>query len=428
MIDFRHTLRTPSVSGHILDVFRRGTGACWLWLCVSWSLGYVNWNPDRPAVLFDATGVRVPWPETAWLPVWSPFPGQGLLWLLGPIGLGALWLLAGRPHARPVAGGMLVLGLWVGGADRMTFHYHHYLIVLMLGVVLLLPAGRRDERVSHLDCLPVVGLTLALWGWSAIAKWSSDWPVLWALQLRDFGPPPVDAAVTWLLAALPTGTTIWIGSSLTALAELYVALHLCVPRFTRSARYLAFGLCAGFALVAPLFAISVGVLTWTTGRYVDEAARGAPVRDDRPTPARGAHVRHLLAVAFVAFLLFVPLRAYLSPNHARTHHGYYWAWRQMADLLPGHMRIHTWDPARLAWRDLTDDWLAGHHALPVHFAFSPCEIGWALTWLSEHHPHLVPTDQPLLLSLQSSDPPLAPVPDECAHTLPPHVVQAGSTR
>ena len=419
----RRRLGAPVVPGRLLDVYRRGVGACWLWLCASWGLGYANWNPSRPPVLWQADGVRLPWSsELTWVPVWSPVPGQGLAWLLLPMALAGLLLLAGPWRPRAVAAGLLCLGLWLGAADRLMFHYHRYLILHMTLTLLLLPPVGRGTRVSHLDCLPVTGLAVALWGWSAWAKVSPDWPLLWALQLRDFGPPVVDKAVRWALGTLPAGPTILAGSMLTALAELMVAVYLCRPKYTRAARWLGLLLCAGFFLLAPPFTLSAGVLTWVAGRSVEAGAR-----QSRQTPSgtQPPQWRNLLTAGMLAVHMALPLRAYLAPGHADTHRGYFWAWRQMADIRPGRLLVETYDPAGRAWHDLTPAWHAAHPHMLGHLTMSPCALPWALAWLAMHHPELAPADRPLRLSLPPSDPPEAPVPAPCAADLPAHVRQVG---
>ena len=415
------TLRAPVVPGRLLDVYRRGVGACWLWLAISWGAGYANWNPSRPPVLWQADGVRLPWPGATWVPVWSPIPDLGLAWLLPPMALAGLWLLAAPWQARPAAAVLLFAGLWLLAADRLMFHYHRYLIAHMTLALLLLPPTRRAGRVSHLDCLPVTGLAVIMWGWSAWAKLSPDWPALWMLQLRDFGPPVVDAAISRLFASLPLVPTVLAGALLTTLAELFVAVYLCRPRYTRWARRLGLFLCAGFLLLAPPFTISVGVLTWVASRTVEAGATDFKPSANGP---RNPRLRHLLATAFLALHIALPLRTYLAPGHADTHTGYFWAWRQMADLRPGRLRVETHDPARLAWHDLTPAWHAAHPHMVGHLAMSPCELPWALAWLAMQHPELTPSDQPLRLSLPPSDE--APVPAPCASDLPPHVEQVGT--
>ncbi len=225
-----------------------------------------------------------------------------------PLALGGLWLLAApRRQPRAVAGAILVMALWLGMADRFMFAYHHYLIVHMTAALLLLPRPDSGSRVSQLDCLPITGLAVTLWGWSA-------------------------------------------------LAELFVAYFLLRPAHTGAARRVGLCLCVGFGLLAPAFLIAVGVLTWVASHCVACAGRTAR-RTSSHNPETGQvhthRLRRLLALAFLALHLALPLRTYLMADHAHTHRGYLWAWRQMADHRQGSVRVQTYDPERMAWRDLT---------------------------------------------------------------------------
>lgn len=154
---------------------------------------------------------------------------------------------------RPIAVVLLALGLWLAAADRVLFLFHRYLIMNMTLTLLLLPEPGRDAdgRVWQLDCLPVMGLALAMWWWSAVAKIAWEWPLIWGSQLQNFGPPVVDAAVAWLFDRLSRVLTILIRSILTAVAEIFVAVCLCRLRCTRAARHTGLLLCGGFALLAP---------------------------------------------------------------------------------------------------------------------------------------------------------------------------------
>ena len=421
--DAWRALRAPVIPGRLLDIYRRGIGVCWLLLVVTWGFGYANWNPARPPSLWQADGVRPPWPETAWVPVWHPIPGLGMIWILAPIGLAALLLVLGTRGPRVTAGSLLFLVLWLASTDRFLFHYHRYLLVQMTAALLLLPPTRRDTGVSHLDCLPVTGLAAVMWGWSALAKLSWNWPELWAIQLSTFGPPVVDRAVYWLFTNLPPVTTILVGSTLTAAAELFVAYGLLRPAFTRAARRVGLLLAAGFGLMSAPFMLNVGLLTWVVSHCAEARADRQPA-----TMVPALNLRNLMVGAFLVFHMVMPLRAYTSPGHPETHFGYIWAWRQMADIRYGRLTVKTWDPERLAWRDLTADWHAAHPNLVGNLVMQPCEIPWIITWLAEYHPDLVPTDQPLELSLPPSDPPEAPVPAACADELPAYVIQHGLPR
>ena len=420
-------LRAPVVPARLLDIYRRGVGVCWIWLSVGFSLGISGWNPYRAPVLWQEHGVRIPWPGTAWVPVWSLVPGQGMAWILIPMLLGGLLLVVALGPARPTAVILLGLGLWLAAVDRVLFLFHRYLIMHMTLTLLLLPEPGRDAegRVSQLDCLPVTGLALAMWWWSAVAKIAWEWPLIWGSQLQNFGPPAVDAAVAWLFDRLPRVPTILIGSMLTAVAEIFVAVCLCRPRCTRAARCAGLLLCGGFALLAPLFAFGAGVVTWVAGHCVESGrAHVRPqgrCRSGWPTP----NLRHLATLAFLAFHLLAPVRTYLLPDRHITHLGSRWAWRQMSDSRAGVLKVEAYDPERKAWHDLTPAWHEAHPDIVRQLTVEPCEIAWALAWLARHHPELVPADRPLRLSLPPTDPPEAPVPAACAGELPSHVVQIG---
>ena len=416
-------LRTPVIPGRLLDTYRRGVGVCWVWLSVGFSLGISGWNLYRAPVLWQEHGVRIPWPGATWVPVWSLVPGQGMAWILIPMLLGGLLLLVELGPPRLIAAVLLGLGLWLLAADRVLFLYHRYLIAHMTLALLLLPGRDADSRVSQLDCLPVIGLALAMWSWSAVAKIAWEWPVIWGTQLQNFGPPIVDAAVAWLFDRLPRMQTFLIGAALTAVAEIFVAVCLGWPRRTRAARYAGLGLCGGFALVAPLFAVGAGVTTWTAGHCVEAGRAHVRPQDRQPGRVAPPNLRHLAILAFLVFHAAAPVRTYLLPERPVTHLGSRWAWRQMSDARPGLLKVEAYDPDRAAWHDLTPAWHEAHPDIVRQLTVEPCEIAWALAWLARRHPELAPPGRPLRLSLPPSA--QAPVPAACAGKLPAHVRQLG---
>ncbi len=398
-------LRAPVIPGRLLDTYQRGVGVCWVWLSVGFSLGISGWNLYRAPVLWQEHGVRIPWPGTAWVPVWSPVPGQGMTWILIPMLLGDLLLLVDLGPPRLIAAGLLFLGVWLLAADRVLFLFHRYLIAHMTLALLLLPAHRpdADHRVSRLDCLPVIGLAIAMWGWSAVAKIAWEWPVIWGSRMRTFGPPVVDAAIAWLFDQLPYMPTIVVGSTLTALAEILVAVGLGWPRRTRPARYLGLLLCGGFALLAPLFAFSAGVLTRVAGHCVEggrTCATWPPWRSCCSTwPPRCAPTC---------------CRTATSPTWAAVGPGAKWP-----TIGPAGCK---WRPT-IRWQDLTPAWHAAHPDILRQLTTEPCEIAWALAWLTRTQPELVPPGRRLRLSMPPSA--LAPVPAACAADRPPNVRQIG---
>ena len=139
----------------LLDWLRRGLGLAWIWVAVSLSLGFNAWHPTHYPILHAGTGLRVPWREVAWLPVWSPLPSGSMSWLLLPLGLGGIGLLLNyRP--RLWASLIALCWLWLMGLDQFLFLYHRYFLLGLTGAVLLLPpaasGGSRCGRVCPCWC------------------------------------------------------------------------------------------------------------------------------------------------------------------------------------------------------------------------------------------------------------------------------------
>ena len=119
-------------------------------------------------ILHARAGLRVPWREVAWLPVWSPLPSGSMSWLLLPLGLGGIGLLLNyRP--RLWASLIALCWLWLMGLDQFLFLYHRYFLLGLTGAVLLLPP-RRQRRVSLAALLPLLVLCGAVWFWSRLGQ------------------------------------------------------------------------------------------------------------------------------------------------------------------------------------------------------------------------------------------------------------------
>ena len=390
----------------LLDWLRRGLGLAWIWLAVSLSLGFNAWHRIHYPILHSGTGLRVPWREVAWLPVWSPLPSGSMSWLLLPIGLGGLGLLLNyRP--RLWAGLITFCWLWLMGLDQMMFLYHRYFLLCLTVVVLLLPP-RTAQPLSLRACAPLIVLAVAVWGWSGWAKvtplWFSGAHLYY--DLTHFTVPWQAA----LFARLPAGAS-WVLSMGYLLAELLLAYLLIRPRFARFAAWAGVLVAATLALLAPIFAIATATATWVAGQCVGHLGQA---RAPRPLPAVPAW--RMVAIAlFCAWQLLLPLRSYfLSESPYETGLGLRWGWYQMAAMRDGSVYFELREPER-GWVDVTPALAAQHPQFKAHLALFPCEIPWAVVWLQRTRPDLL--DPAQRLRVRHTSYPQEQLPTACPHPL-----------
>ena len=373
----------------LLDWLRRGLGLAWIWVAVSLSLGFNAWHPTHYPILHAGTGLRVPWREVAWLPVWSPLPSGSMSWLLLPLGLGGIGLLLNyRP--RLWASLIALCWLWLMGLDQFLFLYHRYFLLGLTGAVLLLPP-RRQRRVSLWACLPLLVLCGAVWFWSGWAKFTPLWfsgAHLYYDLTQLTAPRPAAFFARWP----PAG--IWLLSIGYLLAELLMAYLLLRPRSARQAAWVALPLAGTLALLAPIFAVATATASWVTGQCVWHLGQRRPL-DQAPLPPV-PRWRMAAILLFCAAQLLLPLRPYfLSAASYDTGLGLRWAWRQMAVLREeGPLHIELWEPAQ-GWVDIMPALAAQHAQIYNHLSLFPCEIPWAVAWLQRTRPDLLDPDQPL---------------------------------
>ena len=380
----RNTRRVPN---RVLDWYRRGLGAAWIGLAVGLANGYNAWHRTHYAILHTGDGLRVPWREVAWLPVWSPLPSGSMVWLLAVIGILAVGLVVPwRP--RLCGAGITVLWLWLMGLDQLMFLYHRYFLLCATVCVLLLPS-HRERHISLVSCLPLIVLVAAVWFWSGWAKITPLW--LSGLHLRY---NLTTFTVPWQAAIFAT----WPDELMRRLSSFYLVVELLMtylvvwPRTARLAAWASLPLAATLVPLAPVFATAFGVASWTAGQCVAHLGREPfPASEIPPVVPRWRVVAISL---FCAWQVLLPARPYLlATNPYNTGQGLFWAWRQMALYRTGEPHIETLTPN--GWHDIVPTLGAMHDQARNHLLLYPCQIEWAVAWWQQSRPDLLPPGQPV---------------------------------
>ncbi|MBY6187608.1 HTTM domain-containing protein [Marinobacter hydrocarbonoclasticus] len=299
--------------------------------------GWINSYYLSPPFLFKYFGFE-------WVSVW---PGDGLYWHFGLMGLAALGIALGCFY-RLSATLFLVLFSYVFLLDQTHYLNHFYFVILLNALLCVVPA----HRYWSLDALrrpqwasPVV----PAWGrialllqmevmylYAGLVKLNSDWLSLqpmqgwFATQVNQYGPW---IAEPWVAAMAAYGT---------------IALHLFgapLLLFKRT-RLGVFIVYAGFHLLNHL-QFSIGIFPWLTlagttlffepdwPQRLWAKVRGKTwITSAAPAPASGFIAsRYPVAVVtllglWMAAQVLIPLRHYLYPGDPSwTEEGHRFAWR-----------------------------------------------------------------------------------------------------
>ena len=392
------------VPNRVLDWYRRGLGVAWIGLAVGLGSGFNAWHRTHYAILHSGDGLRVPWREVAWLPVWSPLPSGSMAWLLALIGILAVGLVVPwRP--RLCAAAITVLWLWLMGLDQFLFLYHRYFLLCATVCLLLLPS-HRERHVSLTACLPLIVLVAAVWFWSGWAKISPFW--LTGGHLRY---DMTHLTVPWQAVRFAQ----WTDRQYLILAWFYLAVEILMaylvvrPRTARFAAWASIPLAVTLAPLAPVFATAFGVASWTAGQCV--AHRGLaslPAGETRPVVPRW---RVAAIGLFCVWQVLLPARPYLlATDPYDTGQGLFWAWRQMALLRTGEVRIETLTPG--GWHDIVPALDPLHDQARNHLSLYPCQTAWAVAWWQDTRPDLLPPERPV--RVRHTAYPGERIPGECA--------------
>ena len=340
-----------------LNVFRIGFGLLVLVECGRFIAH------DWIATFYLAPAVHFKYPGFGWVTAW---PGDGLYWHVGIMGLLAAMVAAGLLY-RLASVGLFLCFAYLFLLEQTAFLNQHYLLLLFAAILCVLPA----ERGFSLDAL--YSRTAAT---SSVPRWS-----LWALRLQAeiflIFAGLVKLNGDWLQGQ-PLG--VWfagygdfpivgglLSEPLVALATSYaiVALHLVgAPLLLwRRTRLPVFLLYTCFHLAAGnLF--NIGVFPWISllatlvffdpdwpralwrhlGGKISAARLG-----DAPLRGPASNGQRALAIGFGVFFalqVLLPLRHFLYPGDvAWTGEGRSFAWRMKLHDRWGKARFIVTDPA-----------------------------------------------------------------------------------
>lgn len=283
-----------------------------------------------------------------------PWPGEGMLVHYGVTSLLGLCTAAGW-HYRLTAPLLFLSYLYIFLLEQSVYMNHHYLMVLLAGLLACMPA----ERVASLDrrrrpelpqtvpfwCVGLLRFQLALvYGYGAIAKLNADWlagePML--SSIRD-GSAYVPAVAAWIPPEIIAYGIAYGGIAVDA----SLPILLLWPRL----HWLGFPLAIAFHLLNAIF-LHIGVFSWLMMALVtiffapDWPRRWLPVSAVvcRETPQTRSWVIGLLGL-YVTLQLLVPLRHWLFPGDvAWTEEGHRFAWRMKLRGKESEVRLRARDP------------------------------------------------------------------------------------
>lgn len=282
----------------------------------------------------------------AWVRVWQ---GVGMYLHFIALGVAALCVTFGAAY-RIAAVATFVLFTYVFLLDQTHYLNHFYLVCLVTGLMVFLPAHRAMSVDAWLrpsirsSSVPawtthLLRVQLAIvYVYAALAKMEYDWMVrgeplrMWLAEredLRLLGPLlPIGQYFTqeWLVYAMSWGGMLF---------DLLVVPLMLWPR----TRWFGFLWCVAFHLTNTLL-FNIGIFPWfmlgaTLLYFGDDWPRRVfnwPRADDpravsMQSPPRVNRVTATLLAAYVGFQLLFPLRHFLYPGHVNwTEEGHRFSW------------------------------------------------------------------------------------------------------
>lgn len=340
-------LETP-VDSASLAVFRIVFGLAvavdaWRYLAYGWvDVLYV-----RPTMHFHYLGF-------AWV---QPWPGTGMHWHFWGISVLGVLVAAGLFY-RAAAVLLFAAYLYVFLLDQAAYMNHHYLMLLIAGLLACMPPAALASSRGHVQATPlwtvwILRFQLVLvYLYGAIAKLDFDWlrgePMRSTLErtINDYpaivgsiGAPTLAYAVAYLgliadlaiPACLLFRPTRWLGLATAVLFHGGNALALDIGVFS----YLMLGM-------LPIFFEPDWPRRWL-------AVFGQREQGGRTMPA-GARATSPLLLAllhvYVAIQILVPLRHWLYPGPVSwTEEGHRFSWRMMLRTKRSEISLRVTDPA-----------------------------------------------------------------------------------
>ena len=328
------------VDGASLAVFRMAFGAILVWEVLRFAqMGWIDEYFIEPEFHFTYGGFR-------WV---RPLPGWGMHALFGGLGLLATAIALGA-WTRLSAALFCVGFSYVFLIEKARYLNHFYLVILLLGLMAIVPAGRVwswDARGTRQRTVPAWSLFLLrtqlglVYMLAAVAKLNVDW--LQAQPLTEWLSSRHDHVILGPL--LQWELSPWLFSYGGLLLDALAWPLLLWPK-TRTTAFLF--VCSFHLMNSSLFGIGIfpAMMIASTTLFLEpdwprrlwawvrrrtgRALPQAPASDGPDLPPAGAASRRWVLgflVAYLGFQALFPLRHFLYPGRVSwTEEGHAFAW------------------------------------------------------------------------------------------------------
>jgi hypothetical protein len=299
-----------------------------------------------------------------WFPWIRPLPGAGMYWLVGSLAVFALGIAVGVAY-RLCAVCFFLGFTYLELIDQTTYLNHYYLVSLLSGLLVFLPATAEwswDARGKTQVNVPAWSLWLLqfqvglVFFFAGLAKLNADW-LLEAQPMRIWLGARSDLPVIGSYLLQP-----WVAFSASWIGMLY---DLCIPFLLLWARsrnwaYLAvilfhittallfrIGMFPWIMMVAALVFFPPEVLRNVARKVFDRRAEGdTEFAHSDATCARLNLVTLLVVLLYALMQIALPLRSHFYPQQgAWDGRGFNFAWRVMLVEKTGYVQFYAFDPA-----------------------------------------------------------------------------------
>lgn len=283
------------------------------------------------------------YPGFSWV---KPWPGQGMYYAFGVMGLAAFGILTGFMY-RFSALVFAVCFVHVFFIEKATYQNHYYLICLISGIMVFIPAHRmwsvdawwnpklRSQTAPQI-WLWLLRIQLAIpYFYGGIAKINYDW--LHGMPMRSWLEQR-----TWLPVIGP-----WLAQESTVMffswGGLIFDLAIVPALLWRRTRLVGYFLALAFHLansllwnigIFPWFMVGATLLFFPAGTFRKSLFRRGIRRSEHTetvvVPDRGKRFTIAAIGLYLAWQLLFPFRHYLYPgNVSWTEEGHHFAWQMM---------------------------------------------------------------------------------------------------
>lgn len=296
-------------------------------------------------------------PWVSWI---APWPGHGMYVHVVVLALLAFGIAAGFCYR------LCAVLFWAGFTylefiDRTTYLNHYYLVSLLSGLLMFLPAHAqwsidarlhprlRRETVPRWCVLLLQFQIGVVYLFSGLAKLNADW-LFEAQPLRIWLMAKSDLPLlgTWLAEPWVAYAASWFGAAY----DLSIPFLLLWSR----TRPVAFGAVIFFHLMTAML-FPIGIFPWImiaasliffSASWPRRLLQARENRKETMTPVqpRLSYATGFLLAMYVAAQLLVPLRSWLYPQQgAWDGRGFNFAWRVMLVEKTGYVEFYEFDPA-----------------------------------------------------------------------------------